>query len=89
MKHSYFRQLGVNVHTLPEGESAQDLSSVFFSAWCRLLTGAPAFQVFRYSRYRKCSCRKTWATGTRRSQTQVRGRHAYLHREGEGNNQVS
>lgn len=25
MKHSYFRQLGANVHTLPEGESARYL----------------------------------------------------------------
>lgn len=88
MKHSYFRQLGMRVHTLPESEHTHTpliikLLSVVQRLWFSILLSflllvgvtepLPVFQVYRYSHWKKCSCRETQATGTPRIQSQVGG----------------
>lgn len=71
MKHSYFRQLGMRVHTLPESEYSDTCRSLLLRAIVLWRLFFLPSQPCQYSRWKKCSCRETPATGAPRTQSPV------------------
>lgn len=91
MKHSYFRQLGMNVHTLPEGESTQNpalplivhLSPSLFGANTRsCVAGVSLFTLQEVQLQKDLGYRNSSFPDA------GEGRHAHLHRDVDQNHQV-